>query len=260
MTGFELGPRRGGGGADHARARSRCEVAVARPGAVGGADLGDARQRRRGRGRARRRPASAGRWSPTGRRRRASSSSRRGGRRGPRGPRAAGRPPRPVGAAALRPRRRVLAAGPVGDLLPHRSRRGRRSPAAGFRCCSRIPTLDPYGPDNPAHAAEPGFAEFFTSGLAAAIGRFRGRVGRVAGDPRRRDRLPHPRQLPGLRLGAPERLRDRRLRPRLQDAGPRPPGRRRRARAANPGSSRSGSPASSAARPTRPRRGPYPWT
>ena len=37
------------------------------------------------------------------------------------------------------------------------------------------PELDPYGPDNPAHAAEPGFAEFFTSGLAAALGRFQGR-------------------------------------------------------------------------------------
>jgi glycine/D-amino acid oxidase-like deaminating enzyme len=37
------------------------------------------------------------------------------------------------------------------------------------------PPLDPYGPDNPEHAAEAGFAEFFTSGLAAAIGRFRGR-------------------------------------------------------------------------------------
>jgi glycine/D-amino acid oxidase-like deaminating enzyme len=38
------------------------------------------------------------------------------------------------------------------------------------------PALDPYGPDNPEHAAEAGFAEFFTSGLAAAIGRFRGRA------------------------------------------------------------------------------------
>jgi hypothetical protein len=37
------------------------------------------------------------------------------------------------------------------------------------------PALDPYGPDNPAHAAESSFAEFFTSGLAAAIRRFRGR-------------------------------------------------------------------------------------
>ena len=39
------------------------------------------------------------------------------------------------------------------------------------------PELDPYGPDNPEHAAEPAFADFFTSGLAAAIGRFRGHAG-----------------------------------------------------------------------------------
>ncbi len=39
------------------------------------------------------------------------------------------------------------------------------------------PGLDPYGPDNPEHAAEPSFTEFFTSGLATAIGRFRGRAG-----------------------------------------------------------------------------------
>ena len=38
------------------------------------------------------------------------------------------------------------------------------------------PALDPYGPDNPAHAADPGFTEFFVSGLAAAIARFRGRA------------------------------------------------------------------------------------
>ena len=38
------------------------------------------------------------------------------------------------------------------------------------------PELDPYGPDdNPAHAAEPEFKEFFTSGLATALRRFRGR-------------------------------------------------------------------------------------
>ncbi len=36
------------------------------------------------------------------------------------------------------------------------------------------PDLDPYGPDNPQHAAEPEFADFFTSGLATAIARFRG--------------------------------------------------------------------------------------
>jgi hypothetical protein len=37
------------------------------------------------------------------------------------------------------------------------------------------PALDPYGPDNPQHAAEPAFEEFFTSGLATALRRFRGR-------------------------------------------------------------------------------------
>jgi glycine/D-amino acid oxidase-like deaminating enzyme len=39
------------------------------------------------------------------------------------------------------------------------------------------PELDPYGPDNPAHGAEPEFEEFFTSGLATALRRFRGRSG-----------------------------------------------------------------------------------
>jgi glycine/D-amino acid oxidase-like deaminating enzyme len=34
--------------------------------------------------------------------------------------------------------------------------------------------LDPYGPGNPEHAAEPAFHELFTSGLAAALRRFRG--------------------------------------------------------------------------------------
>jgi glycine/D-amino acid oxidase-like deaminating enzyme len=38
------------------------------------------------------------------------------------------------------------------------------------------PSLDPYGPDNPEHAAEPAFREFFVSGLAAALKRFRGRA------------------------------------------------------------------------------------
>ena len=37
------------------------------------------------------------------------------------------------------------------------------------------PALDPYGPDNPEHAAEPAFEEFFVSGLAAGLRRFRGR-------------------------------------------------------------------------------------
>jgi glycine/D-amino acid oxidase-like deaminating enzyme len=38
------------------------------------------------------------------------------------------------------------------------------------------PELDPYGPDlNPTHRADPEFKEFFTSGLADALGRFFGR-------------------------------------------------------------------------------------
>ena len=36
-------------------------------------------------------------------------------------------------------------------------------------------SLDPYGPDNREHAAEPAFRDFFTSGLASALRRFRGR-------------------------------------------------------------------------------------
>jgi methylglutamate dehydrogenase subunit A len=40
------------------------------------------------------------------------------------------------------------------------------------------PQLDPYGPDeNPRHALEPDFEELFTSGLATALRRFRGRSG-----------------------------------------------------------------------------------
>jgi methylglutamate dehydrogenase subunit A len=38
------------------------------------------------------------------------------------------------------------------------------------------PRLDPYGPDNPEHTAEPEFEEFFVSGLATALRRFRGRA------------------------------------------------------------------------------------
>jgi glycine/D-amino acid oxidase-like deaminating enzyme len=39
------------------------------------------------------------------------------------------------------------------------------------------PELDPYGWTNPAHVAEPEFEEFFTSSLATALRRFRGRAG-----------------------------------------------------------------------------------
>ncbi len=54
-------------------------------------------------------------------------------------------------------------------------REGTEITGGGLPVVMSEPDLDPYGPDNPIHAAEPGFPEFFTSGLAAAIGRFRGR-------------------------------------------------------------------------------------
>ena len=70
------------------------------------------------------------------------------------------------------------------ELLPgawgiyfHLGRTGTGVTGGGLPVLLERPDLDPYGPDNPAHAAEPGFAEFFTSGLAAAFGRFQGRSG-----------------------------------------------------------------------------------
>jgi glycine/D-amino acid oxidase-like deaminating enzyme len=70
------------------------------------------------------------------------------------------------------------------ELLPgawgiyfHMGRTGTGVTGGGLPVLLSEPELDPYGPANPAHAAEPGFAEFFESGLAAAFGRFRGRSG-----------------------------------------------------------------------------------
>ena len=70
------------------------------------------------------------------------------------------------------------------DLLPgawgiyfHMGRTGTGVTGGGLPVLLSEPELDPYGPANPAHAAEPAFAEFFESGLAVAIGRFRGRSG-----------------------------------------------------------------------------------
>ena len=70
------------------------------------------------------------------------------------------------------------------ELLPgawgiyfHLGRTGTGVTGGGLPVRLSDPELDPYGPDNPAHAAEAGFAEFFESGLAAAFGRFRGRSG-----------------------------------------------------------------------------------
>jgi hypothetical protein len=59
----------------------------------------------------------------------------------------------------------------------HMGRTGTGVTGGGLPVLLSDPELDPYGPPNPVHAADPGFAEFFESGLAAAFGRFRGRSG-----------------------------------------------------------------------------------
>ncbi len=95
--------------------------------------------------------------------------------RGAGGAGTAGGPPRPAGAVARRPDGRVLVDGPWGIYF--RIGAGGTVTGGGPPVWLSEPELDPYGPDNPAHAAEPEFAELFTSGLAGAIGRFRGRSG-----------------------------------------------------------------------------------
>ncbi|MGH2993418.1 MAG: NAD(P)/FAD-dependent oxidoreductase [Solirubrobacterales bacterium] len=71
---------------------------------------------------------------------------------------------------------RTMAEGPWGIYF-RMGRTGAGITGGGLPVALDKPALDPYGPDNPAHAAEPSFGEFFTSGLAAAIRRFRGRSG-----------------------------------------------------------------------------------
>ncbi len=71
---------------------------------------------------------------------------------------------------------RVLEAGPWGIYF-RMGRTGTGIAGGGLPVFPEHPRLDPYGPDNPEHAAEPAFEEFFVSGLAAALRRFRGRSG-----------------------------------------------------------------------------------
>jgi methylglutamate dehydrogenase subunit A len=72
---------------------------------------------------------------------------------------------------------RVLADGAWGIYF-RMGRTGTGITGGGLPVLLDEPDLDPYGPgDNPAHAAEPEFKDFFTSGLAAALRRFRGRSG-----------------------------------------------------------------------------------
>jgi glycine/D-amino acid oxidase-like deaminating enzyme len=68
----------------------------------------------------------------------------------------------------------VLVDGPWGIYF-RMGRTGTGITGGGLPVLLDSPELDPYGPDNPEHAAEEGFQDFFTSGLAAALRRFRGR-------------------------------------------------------------------------------------
>jgi glycine/D-amino acid oxidase-like deaminating enzyme len=67
----------------------------------------------------------------------------------------------------------VLADGPWGIYF-RMGRTGTGITGGGLPVLLDDCALDPYGPDNPEHAAESAFREFFTSGLAAAMRRFRG--------------------------------------------------------------------------------------
>jgi glycine/D-amino acid oxidase-like deaminating enzyme len=70
---------------------------------------------------------------------------------------------------------RTLVEGPWGIYF-RMGRTGTGITGGGLPVLLSDPDLDPYGPDdNPAHAAEPDFEDFFTSGLATALRRFRGR-------------------------------------------------------------------------------------
>lgn len=69
---------------------------------------------------------------------------------------------------------RMLVDGPWGIYF-RMGRTGTGITGGGLPVLLTEPELDPYGPDNPTHAAEPGFEDFFTSGLATALRRFRGR-------------------------------------------------------------------------------------
>jgi len=70
----------------------------------------------------------------------------------------------------------VLVDGPWGIYF-RMGRTGTGITGGGLPVLLDRPALDPYGPDNPEHAAEPAFRDFFVSGLAAALPRFRGRAG-----------------------------------------------------------------------------------
>jgi methylglutamate dehydrogenase subunit A len=70
---------------------------------------------------------------------------------------------------------RVLVEGAWGIYF-RMGRTGTGITGGGLPVLLSNPELDPYGPKNPEHAAEPDFPEFFLSGLATALRRFRGRA------------------------------------------------------------------------------------
>jgi methylglutamate dehydrogenase subunit A len=69
---------------------------------------------------------------------------------------------------------RILVDGPWGIYF-RMGRTGTGITGGGLPVLMTDPELDPYGPVNPAHTAEPEFEDFFTSGLATALRRFRRR-------------------------------------------------------------------------------------
>jgi methylglutamate dehydrogenase subunit A len=70
---------------------------------------------------------------------------------------------------------RVLVDGPWGIYF-RMGRTGTGITGGGLPVMLEAPSLDPYGFDNPEHTADPEFKEFFVSGLATALKRFRGRM------------------------------------------------------------------------------------
>jgi methylglutamate dehydrogenase subunit A len=70
---------------------------------------------------------------------------------------------------------RVLVEGAWGIYF-RMGRTGTGITGGGLPVLLSNPELDPYGPGNPEHAAEADFPEFFVSGLATALRRFRGRA------------------------------------------------------------------------------------
>ena len=167
VTGFELGAD----GVEALLTSARpARVRGARRGAgpVGGAAVGDARPRARVRGarRTERRAQAAG-LLPEGAGGRVRAARRWLARRAPGSSRPSSTSTRPARCARIATAA-CSSTEPWGIYFRiGRTRHG--ITGGGLPVELADPALDPYGPDNPDHAAEPEFAEFFTSGLATAL-------------------------------------------------------------------------------------------